>query len=277
MTFSEGLSITLAFFLILSPTSISFPIQTFCDVTLSGYSSYYRTNVEYRKLYKQKLIANRDINRSLKRFYRTSSFYSCVRMKSGNEDESNVSDKTLEDKLKEYPLGLGSVFLPDISLPSVGFGAFLGIIASISFIIFAPVNIFFDQSISDSSKMSLEDSVNVFKDILVDLDNSYVDKVDPQKLFKTGVTAMLQSLDPYTEYEDLMAAKAMQEQVSGKYGGVGLVIASKKYGDTPGIEVVDAFEGYAYNEGVRTGGCLMIILAYNSDDDYKYFCFQGTK
>ncbi len=39
---------------------------------------------------------------------------------------------------------------------------------------------------------------------------------------------MLQSLDPYTEFEDLKAARNMQESVSGKYGGVGLIIAKQK-------------------------------------------------
>jgi C-terminal processing protease CtpA/Prc len=61
----------------------------------------------------------------------------------------------------------------------------------------------------------------------LDLQNDYVDKIDTVKLFKTGVKAMLKSLDPYTEFEDLQAAKSMQESVSGKYGGVGLVISNK--------------------------------------------------
>jgi C-terminal processing protease CtpA/Prc len=49
--------------------------------------------------------------------------------------------------------------------------------------------------------------------------------VDTQKLFETGVTAMLRSLDPYTEFEGKSEAVAMQESVAGKYAGVGLVIS----------------------------------------------------
>ena len=37
--------------------------------------------------------------------------------------------------------------------------------------------------------------------ILTDLDAGYVDPVDTKKLFETGVSAMLRSLDPYTEFE----------------------------------------------------------------------------
>ncbi|CEM03607.1 unnamed protein product [Vitrella brassicaformis CCMP3155] len=53
----------------------------------------------------------------------------------------------------------------------------------------------------------------------------YVEKVDTEKLFNTAVTAMLRSLDPYTEFENLQAASDLRENVAGRYGGVGLVIA----------------------------------------------------
>ena len=47
-------------------------------------------------------------------------------------------------------------------------------------------------------------------------------------LHYAGVKSMLDSLDPYTEFEDLKAARYMQESVSGKYGGVGLIISNNK-------------------------------------------------
>lgn len=57
-----------------------------------------------------------------------------------------------------------------------------------------------------------------------DLDAGYVDDVDTKKLFETGVSAMLRSLDPYTEFEGRQEAKELNESVQGKYGGIGLVI-----------------------------------------------------
>ena len=66
--------------------------------------------------------------------------------------------------------------------------------------------------------------VLLFETILNDLNEAYVDDVDVQKLFETGVKAMTASLDPYTEFESRLEAQEMQESVSGKYGGVGLVI-----------------------------------------------------
>jgi C-terminal peptidase prc len=76
-----------------------------------------------------------------------------------------------------------------------------------------------------SSVETLSEPVTLFETILADLDAGYVDPVDPNKLFETGISAMLRSLDPYTEYESREDAQTLNEGISGKYGGVGLVIA----------------------------------------------------
>ena len=72
---------------------------------------------------------------------------------------------------------------------------------------------------------SLSQPVTLFETILGDLEQAYVDEVDTQKLFETGVSAMLRSLDPYTEFESMQAAADLTESIDGKYAGVGLVIS----------------------------------------------------
>ena len=76
-----------------------------------------------------------------------------------------------------------------------------------------------------SSAESLSQPVMLFETILADLDRGYVDPVDTNKLFETGVSAMLRSLDPYTEFEAREEAQQMNEGIMGRYGGVGLVIS----------------------------------------------------
>lgn len=151
----------------------------------------------------------------------------------------------------------------------------------------------------------LREPVTLFETILSDLDNGYVDKVDTNKLFETGVNAMLNSLDPYTEFEGRKEAVEMTESVSGKYAGVGLVISGsvepdndsmQKILDTEkgvdddvdgtldqedideivkenqiklqkarekiknkGIRVMSAFEGYAFDYGMRVGDKLLSV------------------
>jgi len=72
---------------------------------------------------------------------------------------------------------------------------------------------------------NLSEPVTLFETILSDLDRGYVEEVDTNKLFQTGVSAMLRSSDPYTEFEGKQEATEMNESIQGKYGGVGLVIA----------------------------------------------------
>jgi carboxyl-terminal processing protease len=72
---------------------------------------------------------------------------------------------------------------------------------------------------------SLSEPVTLFETILNDVSQGYVDEVDTNKLFETGVSAMLRSLDPYTEFEGKQEAVALTESIDGKYGGVGLVIS----------------------------------------------------
>lgn len=76
-----------------------------------------------------------------------------------------------------------------------------------------------------SSVESLSQPVTLFETILADLDRGYVDPVDTNKLFETGISAMLRSLDPYTEYQAREEAEQMNEGITGRYGGVGLVIS----------------------------------------------------
>jgi C-terminal processing protease CtpA/Prc len=71
----------------------------------------------------------------------------------------------------------------------------------------------------------MSEQVTLFETILSDLDRGYVDPVDQNKLFQTGVSAMLKSLDPYTEFEGKEDAQELNESVQGRYAGIGLVIS----------------------------------------------------
>lgn len=57
------------------------------------------------------------------------------------------------------------------------------------------------------------------------MSTGYVDEIDSKKLFETGISAMLKSLDPYTEFEGRQEAQDMNESIKGTYGGIGLVIS----------------------------------------------------
>ena len=111
----------------------------------------------------------------------------------------------------------------------------------------------------------LREKVTLFDFILHDINTSYVDNVDISKLFETGVNSMLATLDPYTQFENNAQAMEMSVKTNGKYAGVGLGISLET--DPPNsnnkhIVVVSAFEGYAYDAGIRPGDVLHTVATH---------------
>lgn len=108
----------------------------------------------------------------------------------------------------------------------------------------------------------IKDKVQVFAEILNDINSAYVDPIDLTKITETGFNAMLQSLDPYTEYENIKATESMRTTTQGNYGGVGLAISkvrdpSEK--EEPYVYVMQSFEGYAFDAGVRVGDKIISV------------------
>ena len=67
-------------------------------------------------------------------------------------------------------------------------------------------------------------NLDIFATLYKEVNAFYVDEVDPEKTIKTGIDAMLASLDPYTNYipeEDMDAYSLM---ITGKYAGIGSLI-----------------------------------------------------
>ena len=68
-------------------------------------------------------------------------------------------------------------------------------------------------------------NLDIFASLFKEINAFYVDEVDPEKSIRTGIDAMLSSLDPYTNYipeEDLGAYRTM---TTGEYGGIGSLIS----------------------------------------------------
>jgi carboxyl-terminal processing protease len=60
------------------------------------------------------------------------------------------------------------------------------------------------------------------KDIVEILDQQYVDEVDAEKLFEQTIGDILHNLDPHSNYISAQDIHAMNEQIEGKFGGVGV-------------------------------------------------------
>ncbi len=99
-----------------------------------------------------------------------------------------------------------------------------------------------------------------YRQLLSVLQNQYVDSLDMESLIKTGINAMLDKIDPYTEYYDLDNIDDLTSVSSGSYGGIGSGIMVR--GDSV-VELTEPYHGKpAYNAGVRHGDIILEI------DDY---------
>lgn len=66
-------------------------------------------------------------------------------------------------------------------------------------------------------------NLDIFATLFREVNKSYVDEVNPNTLIKTGIDAMLESLDPYTNYipEDMI--EDFRTINTGQYGGIGAI------------------------------------------------------
>lgn len=70
-------------------------------------------------------------------------------------------------------------------------------------------------------------NLDIFATLFREVNLYYVDEIKPGDLMKTGIDAMLESLDPYTNYipeDDIEDARFM---TTGQYGGIGALIRTK--------------------------------------------------
>lgn len=69
-------------------------------------------------------------------------------------------------------------------------------------------------------------NLEIFSNIYKEINMLYVDDLDPGELMKTGVDAMLESLDPYTNYISEADIEGYRLTTTGKYKGIGASVKS---------------------------------------------------
>lgn len=113
------------------------------------------------------------------------------------------------------------------------------------------------QNTATDHGFSVAKNLEIFNSLYRYLDLLYVDTLDAEQLIQTGIDAMLQSLDPYTEYypaEDMGDLKLL---TTGKYGGIGSTIRMRK--DSTVI-IGEPYEGMPAAEvGLKVGDVLKRI------------------
>ena len=99
-------------------------------------------------------------------------------------------------------------------------------------------------------------NLDIMTTMLGELDRHYVDTINPGQLIKTGIDAMLESLDPYTDYIPESEIEDFRFMTTGEYGGIGALIQK----DSNMIEVAEPYENSpATKAGLKAGDRIISV------------------
>ena len=72
-----------------------------------------------------------------------------------------------------------------------------------------------------SGDAALARNLTTFNAIVKELQDNYVDSIAPDRAFKEAIGALLETVDPYTEYYPVEDQEMLQKMTTGEYGGIG--------------------------------------------------------
>ncbi len=99
-------------------------------------------------------------------------------------------------------------------------------------------------------------NLDIFATLYKEINTYYVDEIEPTKIMRKGIDAMLESLDPYTSFISEAEIEDYRFQTTGKYGGIGSLI--RKSGDH--VIIAEPYEGFpAHKAGLRAGDIILEI------------------
>lgn len=109
---------------------------------------------------------------------------------------------------------------------------------------------------TNTNYFEIAKNIEIFTNLYKEVNSGYVDELDPAQLMKTGVDAMLESLDPYTNYWAEGQIEGWRFMTEGKYNGIGADI--RIIGDHPTL-VAPYKDAPADKAGMKAGDRILKI------------------
>ena len=107
-----------------------------------------------------------------------------------------------------------------------------------------------------SKKSEISRNLDIFNALYKELQTFYVDSIDAEKSINTAIEAMLNDIDPYTEYFSASDQDKFRAMTTGEYGGIGSVIQQNEKGV---IDVEPYKDSPANRAGLRPGDIFLQI------------------
>lgn len=93
-------------------------------------------------------------------------------------------------------------------------------------------------------------NIEIFANVYKEINANYVDETDPSKLMKAGIDAMLNTLDPFTNYISEAQIENYRLALEGRYNGIGA--KAKKIGDY--VTITEIYKDFpAFKAGLQIG------------------------
>ncbi len=112
----------------------------------------------------------------------------------------------------------------------------------------------------DDKGFELSKNLEIFSSVYKNIHLNYVDDINPGELMKTAIDAMLEKLDPYTNYFPESDIEDVKLQLMGQYGGIGALIHQQN----GNVIISEPYEGLpADKAGLKAGD---IIIEVNGQE-----------
>ncbi|MCB0565998.1 MAG: S41 family peptidase [Phaeodactylibacter sp.] len=108
----------------------------------------------------------------------------------------------------------------------------------------------------DNKYFEILKNIEIFTNLYKEVNTYYVDDVDPGHLMRIGIDAMVESLDPFTNYISESEIEGYRFMTEGKYNGIGAI--SQKMGDF--VTITELYQGQAADKaGLRPGDQIIAV------------------
>lgn len=114
----------------------------------------------------------------------------------------------------------------------------------------------FAFQVKNDKLFALAKNIDIFATLIRELDSYYVDEINPDELVTVGINAMLEELDPYTEYIPEEESDDFRMLTTGEYAGIGALIGNRGGGNM----ILMPYTGFpAQNAGLKIADFILKI------------------
>lgn len=115
-------------------------------------------------------------------------------------------------------------------------------------------------AVSAADVAAVARGLSIFNSVYKELNAFYVDSINPQQSVETAINAMLDDIDPYTEYIPAADQEDFMVTATGRYGGIGSYIMQRVDKGHEGVYISQPYQDSpAARAGLRAGDRIIAI------------------